>query len=51
LRLILGEMSVVVLSGQRVIPGKALDAGYVFRYPDLAGALASVFARNRKPGL
>ena len=48
LRLILGEMSVVVLSGQRAIPGKALDAGYAFRYPDLAGALTSVFAPSAK---
>jgi uncharacterized protein len=51
LRLILGEMSVVVLSGQRVIPRKALDAGYAFRYPDLSGALASVFGRNKGPGV
>jgi hypothetical protein len=51
LRLILGEMSVVVLTGQRAIPGKALDAGYAFRYPDLAGALKSVFAQNAKHGV
>ncbi len=51
MRLLLGEMSVVVLSGQRVIPRKALDAGYAFRYPDLPSALASIFARDRKPGL
>ena len=44
LRLILGEMSVVVLSGQRVIPRKLLDAGYAFRYPELDRALRSALA-------
>ena len=43
LRLLLGEMAVLALEGQRVIPRKALDAGYVFRHPDLRGALDSIF--------
>lgn len=40
LRLLLGEMSELLLTGQRVVPQAALRAGYVFRYPDLASALA-----------
>jgi uncharacterized protein (TIGR01777 family) len=39
LRLILGEFGSVLLGGQRVIPKKLLDDGYVFTYPEIDGAL------------
>ena len=39
LRLALGGFAAEVLSSRRMLPAKALAAGYVFRYPDLAGAL------------
>lgn len=39
LRLALGETAEVVLASQRVIPRKALDLGYRFRFPELGGAL------------
>jgi hypothetical protein len=39
LRILFGEMSEVILSSQRVLPQKAEAAGFVFRYPQLAGAL------------
>lgn len=39
LRLALGEMAEVVLASQRVVPRKALDLGYRFRFPDLGPAL------------
>lgn len=39
LRLALGEMAEVVLASQRVVPRKALDLGYAFRFPDLGPAL------------
>ena len=39
LRLLLGEMAEVILSGQRVLPRAALDCGYAFRYPELEPAL------------
>lgn len=42
LRLALGEVANVVTQGQRVMPQKALDNGFRFRYPDLAPALADV---------
>ncbi len=42
LKLILGEFGSVLLEGQRVIPRKLLDAGYVFIYPEIEGALQSL---------
>lgn len=39
LRLMLGEGAQVPLSSQRVLPRRALDLGYKFRYPELPGAL------------
>lgn len=40
LRLALGDMSVLLLGGQRLQPRRAQEAGFVFRYPQLDGALA-----------
>lgn len=43
LKLMLGEMAEeLLLSGQRVIPKKMLDAGYVFQYASLEEALRDV---------
>ena len=42
LRLALGEMADLVLTGQRVIPKRALEYRYTFRYPELEGALRNV---------
>lgn len=42
MKLFLGEMSQMLLSGQRVLPEKALAAGYEFQYPDLRQALADL---------
>ncbi|HNV86492.1 MAG TPA: TIGR01777 family oxidoreductase [Candidatus Omnitrophota bacterium] len=39
LRLALGEAAGMLLSGQKVLPGKALRSGYVFLYPSLREAL------------
>ena len=39
LRLLLGEMAVLLLGGQRLEPRRLLEAGYTFRYPRLAEAL------------
>lgn len=45
LRLLLGEMAdELLLSGQRVLPKKALSAGYSFRHKDLSAALQSVLS-------
>lgn len=42
LRLLLGEMSDVVLKGSRVSAEKISNSGYVFLYPELVGALKEV---------
>jgi uncharacterized protein (TIGR01777 family) len=44
LKLLLGEMSQVVLASQRVIPEAALRAGFQFRFTDLGEALRQIFA-------
>jgi len=45
LRLLFGEMADVLLASQRVAPGAAQAAGFRFRFPQLAPALASLFRR------
>jgi uncharacterized protein (TIGR01777 family) len=42
LRLLFGEMADVLLASQRVVPAAAEAAGFRFRFPHLAPALASV---------
>lgn len=44
LRLLLGEGAYVPLSSQRVLPRRALDLGYKFRYPELKYALTATLA-------
>ncbi len=44
LRLLLGEMAEVILSGQRGLPRAALDRGYAFRYAELEPALRACLA-------
>ncbi len=48
LKLALGEgLAQVVLTGQRVSPAKLQQAGFRFQFPELAGALAELFADRR----
>lgn len=42
LKLLLGEMSEMLLTGQNVYPQALIDAGYQFKYPELATALADL---------
>lgn len=42
LRLLLGEMADALLHGQRAVPRRLLDLGYVFRYPAALAALRSL---------
>jgi len=42
LKVLLGEMAVVLLTGQRVFPRRALKAGYAFKYPRLDRAFAEI---------
>jgi len=43
-RLALGEMALLALTGQRVLPRAALDAGYTFAHPEIGGALRHLLA-------
>ncbi len=44
LRLLYGDMAQIVYASQRVVPEKALEAGYEFRFPSLRNALLNVVA-------
>jgi uncharacterized protein len=45
LRLLLGEMADLLLTGQRVLPVRALAQGFVFTYPDADTALRQILKR------
>jgi hypothetical protein len=43
----LGEMAQLLVDGQHVLPRAALAAGFSFRFPTLAGALADLYGEAR----
>jgi hypothetical protein len=43
LRVVLGSMADSILTGQRVVPARALAAGFHFRYPEIEIALRGIF--------
>ncbi|MBM4126161.1 MAG: TIGR01777 family protein [Nitrospira sp.] len=45
LNILLGELSTLMTTGQRVVPEKALSAGFSFQYPNLESALRGIVAR------
>lgn len=45
LRLALGEVADVLLTGQHVVPRRALQAGFTFAFPELEGALREILGR------
>jgi uncharacterized protein (TIGR01777 family) len=45
LRLILGEFGSIILKGQRVVPSRLLRHGFVFKYPEIRGALQEVIKK------
>ncbi|MCC7010735.1 MAG: TIGR01777 family oxidoreductase [Acidobacteria bacterium] len=48
LRLVYGEMAqAMLIEGQRVVPRRAVDAGFVFRYPEIDPAVAAAVKANR----
>jgi len=47
LRLALGEMGAVLMHSQRVLPRRALDSGYRYRYPELDAALQAAVLPER----
>jgi uncharacterized protein (TIGR01777 family) len=46
LRLALGEMGELLLTGQRAVPQKLLEAGYEFRYPEAETALRNLLGKS-----
>lgn len=48
LRILLGEQSCLLLDGQRVIPRRLLEEGYLFRHSSLSSALADVCGRTAR---
>jgi hypothetical protein len=46
LRAALGEVANLVVLGQRVLPKRAQELGYSFRYPDITSALRAIFAKG-----
>ena len=42
MRMLFGEVSTVVLDGQRVLPKRLLESGYDFKYPTVDLALAEI---------
>lgn len=46
LRVALGEFAESALTGQRVIPARALACGYHFRYPEIEMAFRGIFGDN-----
>ncbi|WP_342654469.1 TIGR01777 family oxidoreductase [Pseudomonas sp. F3-2] len=46
LRLLLGELSILLLGGQRARPGRLLQAGFTFRFTDLRAALEQLSGRH-----
>ena len=47
LRAVLGEMADAIVTGQRVLPAKAHELGFEFRYPLLEPALREVYQPGR----
>jgi len=43
LRLLFGEMATVILDGQRAIPRRLMQLGFIFQFPEAASALKDLF--------
>jgi uncharacterized protein len=46
LKIVLGEMADMLLTGQRVLPARAQALGFAFRYPQLEPALRAIYSRT-----
>lgn len=50
LKVLYGDMAIIVTTGQRAVPKRLEEAGYVFRRPDLEDALRDATGSRRTPG-
>lgn len=50
LRLVFGEVTTVLLEGQRAVPERLLGLGFTFRFPELTSALRDLLARGSEAG-
>ena len=48
LRLVLGEFADTLLTGQKVLPQRLLDAGFTFSFPTIEAALADLLGQGAK---
>jgi uncharacterized protein len=48
IRLVLGDVSVLVLGSVRAVPARALELGYAFRWPDLDDAMRDVLRSGER---
>jgi len=49
LRVVLGDMADAIVTGQRVLPARALGLGFGFQYPELEAALRAALAGAPQP--
>lgn len=47
MRLLFGEMSTLLLDGQRAMPRRALDHGYVYQYPTVDSAMRELAGKGK----
>ncbi|BBH24778.1 epimerase [Paenibacillus baekrokdamisoli] len=47
LKTVLGELSLLLLEGQRAVPRKALEHGFTFRYPTIEIAMKELVGKNK----
>ncbi len=47
LKAILGEASSLLLGSQRVLPQRAIEAGFTFEYPNIEPCLVNSFATKQ----
>lgn len=46
LHALLGEMSILVLEGQHVLPSKAIEHGYQYTFPTIDHALQNILSHT-----
>lgn len=46
MKILFGELSVMLLTGSRISSEKIKNSGYVFRFPELEGALKNLLGKN-----